>query len=330
MIAFDSTGRNLVLADDAEFLVHDGPSEGPRWRRDCKSPLIAVGATADAVISVDEDGQAVWHDPQRDVQRATAEAGDLARAAAISPSGHVLVATSDGAVELTPSGPGRRHAWPDATVVAWGVGGQILVADQQGKVGVFGPAGLVLEVQLEAPPVAATWNARGFWIVATARKLLRIEGGALHHLTGGPADMPIRAVASSLGGDAIAMVLGESLVIVLSWPGRDNIGQLRYLDRVVDGVQFGPEPWLAVGLDGGDGNKFDLGNGNLNRTDTHPGREHRRWMVSVSVNPPQPAEPSAPPQPAAEAQPAAKPKASLLLFTVVALIVLYTIVRFGS
>jgi hypothetical protein len=330
MIAFDSTGRNLVLADDAEFLVHDGPSEGPRWRRDCKSPLVAVGATADAVISVDEDGQAVWHDQQRDVQRATAEAGDLARAAVISPSGHVLVATSDGAVELTPSGPGRRHAWPDATVVAWGVGGQLLVADQQGKVGVFGPAGLVLEVQIDAPPVAATWNARGFWIVATARKLLRIEGGEVHHLTGGPAELPIRAVASSLSGDAIAMVLGENLVIVLSWPGRDNIGQLRYLDRVVDGVQFGPEPWLAVGLDGGDGNKFDLSNGNLNHTDTHPGREHRRWMVSVSVNPLQPAAPSAPPQPTAEP---VKPRASLgslLMFAAVAVIVLYAIVRFGS
>ncbi|WP_143141185.1 hypothetical protein [Nannocystis exedens] len=337
MIAFDSTGRNLVLADDAELLVHDGPSEGPRWRRDCKSPLIAVGATPDAVISVDEDGQAVWHDPLRDVQRATAEAGDLARAAAISPAGHVLVATSEGAVELTPSGPGRRHAWPDATVVAWGVGGQLLVADERGKVGVFGPGGLVQEHQIEAPPVAAAWNPRGFWVVATARKLLRLEGGAVHHLTGGPADMPIRAVACSLSGDAIAMVLGNSLALVLSWPGRDNIGQLRYLDRLVDGVQFGPEPWLAVGLDGGDGNKFDLSNGNLHRTDTHPGREHRHWMVQVSVHPPEPA--AAPtaaparPQPAADAQPAAKPSrsiGSILGLVAVAVVILYAIVRFGS
>lgn len=333
MIAFDSTGRNLVLADDAELLVHDGPSEGPRWRRDCKSPLIAVGATPDAVISVDEDGQAVWHDPLRDVQRATAEAGDLARAAAISPSGHVLVATSDGAVELTPGGPGRRHAWPGATVVAWGVGGQLLVGDENGKLGVFGPAGLVEEHQLEAPPVAATWNARGFWVVATARKLLRVEGGAVHHLTGGPADTPIRAVACSLSGDAIAMVLGDNLTIVLSWPGRDNIGQLRYLDRVVDGVQFGPEPWLAVGLDGGDGNKFDLSNGDLNRTDTHPGREHRRWMVQVSVHPPEPAAAPARPQPAAEPPAPARPKSSLgslLGLAAVAVIILYVLVRFGS
>lgn len=307
MIAFDSSGRNLVLADDAELLVHDGPSEGPRWRRDCKSPLVAVGATADAVVSVDEDGQAVWHDPQQNIQRATADAGELARAAAIAPSGHVLVATSEGVVELTPSGPGRRHEWPDATAVAWGVGGQILVADERGKVGVFAPDELLLDVEVGAPVVAAAWNARGFWVVATAAKLFRLENGAVHHLTNCPPSLAVRTIACSLAGDAIAMVLGESLVIVLSWPGRDTIGQLRYMDRVVTGVQFGPEPWLAVGLDGGDGNKFDLGSGNLHRTDTHPGREHRRWMVQVSAHPPQRSAAAAPArsEPTAEAQPAA-------------------------
>ncbi|MCY1058175.1 hypothetical protein [Nannocystis sp. SCPEA4] len=326
MIAFDSSGRNLVLADDGEFLVHDGPSEGPRWRRDCKSPLVAVGATTDSVVSVDEDGQAVWHDPQKDVQWATAEAGDLARAAAISPSGHVLVATSDGVVELTPSGPGRRHAWPDATVAAWGVGGQLLVADERGKVGVFGPAGLVHEVQVDDPVVAAAWNSRGFWVVATAGKLLRLENGTVHHLTNCPSGLSVRAVACSLAGDAIAMVLGPALVIVLSWPGRDSIGQLRYMDRVVTGVQFGPAPWLAVGLDGGDGNKFDLGNGDLHRTDTHPGREHRRWMVQVSVRPPEPAAAPAHPQAAAQARPAAAPASAsigtILLVLVITLAVI--------
>lgn len=333
MIAFDSTGRNLVLADDAELLVHDGPSEGPRWRRDCKSPLVAVGATGDAVISVDEDGQAIWHDPTRNAQRATAEAGDLARAAAISPAGHVLVATSEGAVELTPSGPGRRHPWPGATAVAWGVGGQVLVADENGKVGVFGPAGLVFETQVDAPAVAAAWNPRGFFVVATARKLLRIEGGAVHHITGGPADMPVRAVACSLSGDAIGMVLGDNLVLVLSWPERDTIGQLRYLDRTVDGLQFGPEPWLAVGLDGGDGNKFDLSNGNLNRTDTHPGREHRRWMVQVSAHPPTsaPAKPAGgQPEPAAQpAAPAKKSSATSIILLLALAFIVITIVRFA-
>src|SRR5690606_18834380 len=92
MIAFDSAGRHLVLADDDELLVHDGASEAPRWRRCCKSPLVAVGAAADAVVSLDEDGQAIWHDPERDHQRAVADAGDLARAAAVSPTGSVLVA----------------------------------------------------------------------------------------------------------------------------------------------------------------------------------------------------------------------------------------------
>lgn len=320
MIAFDSTGRNLVLCDDAELLVHDGPSEGPRWRRDCKSPLVAVGATADAVISLDEDGQAIWYDAERDHPRATADAGDLARSGAVSPAGHVLVATAEGAVELTPQGPGRRHPWPGATAVAWGVGGQLLIGDEVGKVGVFGPGGLVFEAVVDGPVVAAAWNPRGFWVVATARELLRLEGGAVHHLTRAPAGVSVRGVACSLGGDAIGLHLGHELVVVLSWPERATIAQLRYLDRSVTGLQFGPEPWLAVGLDGGDGNKLDLTTGGLHRTDTHPGREHRRWRVQVSAATRSPPAPPSPPEPVASAAP--EPTSSGTLIVIVLAVIL--------
>src|SRR5690606_25794088 len=98
-----------------------------------------------------------------------------------------------------------------------------------------------------------------------------------------------------LDGDALALALGDALVVVLSWPARDTIAQLHYVDRAVTGLHFGPAPWLAIGLDGGDGNKFDLRTGDLHRTDTQPGREHRRWLVRVSVAPPAAAPPPAPP-----------------------------------
>lgn len=283
MIAYDPTGTTLVLADGAELLVHDGPSEAPRWRCTGPAPLIAIGATAEAVVAVDGEGAVRWYDPHREVVQASVEVGAAVRAAAVAADGQVLVATAGGACVVGPGGHGLERAWPGACVVAWGPGGRSLVGDAEGKLGEFdADGGLVRSVPLGAPAVAATWNVQGFWVVATASKLLRVVEGTVHHLTNSP-DMPVRAVACSGDGAGIGMQLGDALVLVMSWPERDTVGQVRYLDRSATGLAFGPAPWLAIGLDGGDGNKLNLDTGDLNRTDTHPGRTHRRWMAKVSV-----------------------------------------------
>jgi hypothetical protein len=289
MIAYDGSGHTLVLADGAELLVHDGPSEGPRWRRQCAGPLVAVGTTGKEVIAVSRGGEITWFAADREEVHAKASAGELVRAAAVSPEGHVLVVTPGGVQVFKNGGAaGVQVAVPGASAVAWGPGGKFLVVDEGGKIGEFAADGAPgPTAQLDGPPVAAAHNARGFWVVATAQKLVRFQDRQLHHLTNAPDDMPVRAVACAGDGSAIALALGESLMIVLSWPERDTVGQLRYLDRKVEGMAFGPAPWLAVALDGGDGNKLDLQSGGLHRTDTQPGRQHRRWMVQVSVNPSQ-------------------------------------------
>lgn len=305
MIAHD-TSDTIVLADEAELLVHDGPSEGPRWRRTLGAPIVALGSTPGAVIALLRDGRALWFDQERDRERASAEAGEEALAGVVTPEGHVLAATRSGAVLLTPKGRGRVLPWPGACAVAAAPDGRVCVADGAGAVAEFDAAGeLRHQVELGGPAVAAAWNPRGFWVLATARKLMRLEGGSLHHVTNAPEDMPVRGVACAADG-AIGIVLGKSLALVMSWPARDTIGQLMYIEREVKGLSFGPSPWLAVALDGGDGNKLDLQSGDLHRTDTHPGRPHRRWMVKVSVHPPEVAAPA----PAASPAPAAPTRAA--------------------
>lgn len=286
MIAHD-VSNTIVLTDGTELLVHDGPTEGPRWRRDLGAPIVAVGLTAREVISLDDEGKVIWWAHDRDQELGRGSAGDRARAGVILPNGHVLVVTSEGAVLMSPSGRGRSFPWPDAVVAAVADDGRVLIADAAGKLGEFSAAGvLARSVPLDAPAVALAASAKGFWIVATAQKLLRLEGDQLGHITNAPADLPVRAVASARDGSSIAVVLGDALALVLSWPARDTIGQLRYFDRKILGVAYGPPPILCVSLEGGDGNKLDLQSGSLARTDTFPGRTHRRWMVQVSVDPP--------------------------------------------
>lgn len=343
MIAYDPSGALIVLADGSELLVHDGPSEGPLWRRTEEHPIVAVGAAAGSVISVDRSGRARWFDARRDHVQATVATGSPTHAADVAANGDLLLAHADGARVLTRGGPGPRIDWPDARAVAWADDGRMLVAGNDGTAGEFDPRGQLLHrVQLDAPIVAATWNPQGFWILATARKFVRLVGGELHHLTSAPEDMPVRAVACAGDGSRIGFALGDDLVLVLAWPSRDNVGQLRYLDRKVSGLAFGPAPWLGVGLDGGDGNKFDLQTGDLSRTDTHPGRPHRRWLVKCSANPPADASTTAPtarpaasttrPTAPAYAPPTTAPAArsnlgTLLLTLAITLAVLFALAR---
>lgn len=338
MLAYDRTGSLIVLTDGAELLVHDGPSEGPLWRRDCGAPLVAVGATGDAVIAVDRNGRVQWFDARRDHLQATVDTRAKVRAAAVSNTGEVVLLTDSDARVLTREGERLVLPWPDGRAAAWASDRRLVLTDAGGKAGEFDSRGNFLRgVQLDPAIVAVAWNPRGFWVLASGAKIIRWDAEGMHHLTGGPED--IAAVACSADGGRIAITLKDNFVLVLSWPARDTVGQLNYLDRKVDGLAFGPAPWLAVGLVGGDGNKFNLQSGSLNRTDTHPGRQHNRWTVGITCEPPkepaepEPAEPVEPTRPAyAPAEPAAPARSSsigtIVTVLVITIIGLYAFVRY--
>lgn len=245
MIAYDRSGSVIVLADGAELLVHDGPSEGPLWRRDCGSPLVALGAAAGAVIAVDRNGRARWFDARRDNIQATVEAGVPARAAAVSPAGDVLLVAADEARVLTRAGPGLVIPWPGARLVAWADDGRMLVADDAGKVGELDARGEFLRgVKLDPPIVAAAWNPQGFWVLASGSRAIRWDHEGMTHLTGSPDDQAITDVACASDGKRIALTVRDGLVIALAWPSRDTAGSLEYPERKVDGLAFGPPTLL--------------------------------------------------------------------------------------
>src|SRR5208282_6839148 len=72
-------------------------------------------------------------------------------------------------------------------------------------------------------------------------------------------------------------------VSIWSLPQGERVGGIRY-QRALEGIAFGPDVWLGVGLDLGDGNKINLMTGACHRTDSHPGRAASSWEVAVEVD----------------------------------------------
>jgi hypothetical protein len=107
--------------------------------------------------------------------------------------------------------------------------------------------------------------------------------GAVRRVTG-LGGTTLKAVAANERGTLVALQAGDDLAVVIAWPSRDTAANLRYPERKITGLALGSGA-LWIGLDRGDGNKLDLGSGDLYRTDPHPGRPLERWLVATGHHP---------------------------------------------
>nr|MBA3501145.1 hypothetical protein [Deltaproteobacteria bacterium] len=164
---------------------------------------------------------------------------------------------------------------------------------------------------------AAAHHPQGFWLVGIANKLMRWDGSSEPtHVT----TLPGRCDHVACSAKAIAVGWDKKSAAVLAWPSKDTLGSLMYPERAIEGLAFGPWPWVGVSLDLGDGNKFNLQSLALHRSDTHPGREHHSWLVSVG-GPPDDKPAVAPPPRAAPARPSSAgfPVGALVLLAAIAI-----------
>jgi hypothetical protein len=91
-------------------------------------------------------------------------------------------------------------------------------------------------------------------------------------------------LAVSADGGLVACRTAERAVQVHTMPQPSRVARVEYLDHPIDGVAFGPDVWLGVGLDKGDANKINLVTGACHRTDPHPGRARNQWKVELDVD----------------------------------------------
>jgi WD40 repeat protein len=289
LCAFDASGRVIVISDGRQVLVHGGSDEAPLWKRDLDADLVGLAAAGDAVATLESSGKvSFWAidggAPLGVVTvlgspTALSAARERARFAAVLPGGVAVVERG---------GEPRIIALEGASAAAFtDDGARLAVGAASGEVKIVTAAGdPVGTSRLDGAVTSLCWSSAGMWIVTTGDRVLRLapEGGPPEPITRAGGMAP-DCVSASGDGTMLAVRLTPEIVMALAYPSKETVVQLRYIERTVSGVAFGPGRLLGVGLVGGDGNIVDIPAEQLRRTDTFPGRTHNRWLVSTMIKP---------------------------------------------
>lgn len=285
--AYDRGGNLIVMGDGSEVLVHAGSDESPLWRKTLDAPIAGVGATSDTVITLDANGQLTFWGGKTGEPADKVDLNGAPRALAVKHDGTCAVALQENVVIINRAKEKRTLPVPNAGAVAFSDdGSHLAIGADDGRVRVFPAHGSdpIGSCEVQEPIRSVAWNGNNFWIATAGDRVFRVEadGKSSAQMTRAGGMTP-DCVACSADGSLFALRLDPKTVVVLAYPSKDTAATFQYMDRRAVGVAFGPAPYFGVGLDSGDGNKFNLRTKAVHRTDTHPGRTHNSWLLSVSI-----------------------------------------------
>ena len=244
-----------------------------------------MGATADAVLSVDTDGRLTrWRaiDGQKsDEERLDATCHGLD----VALDGVAVVAAQDEVIVVRPGGTPGRIPLPGASVVAFGPNsGSLGVGTSAGTFHAVDPnsGGQWGQIDLGAPVTGVTWNSKGHWLVAAGDKLHRLSGDGQTSLGVVEIGGETQFVACTKDGVFAATASGTH-VLVYELENNQRVATISF-ERAIGGLGFGSGAWLGIGLDDGDLNRIDLYTGHLTKNTPHVGRKPNHWGVQHQVD----------------------------------------------
>lgn len=280
MIAYDKQGTVFALREGAELLVHDGPSEGPLWRKMLDGTIVGLGADSEHVAAITSAGMLTWFGAKSGDLIETAKVDGTVERAVFHKATTCVAVTASAIVAIDRAGT-TTLAEHGANAIAVRPDGGVCAAHGGELVQII--AGKRSTCVFEQTVRAIAWHPAGFWLVGAQNKIERWDGsGTPSHVTQIPDATRIDHLATT--DKAVAMSWDDHHVAEMSWPAKDTLGDLFYPERKVEGLDFGPWPYLGVSLDLGDANKLDADNPQqLARSDTHPGRVHHSWIVRVGA-----------------------------------------------
>ncbi len=318
-LAYGPEANVILVADGAELLAYDAQTEAPKWHVTFPEPLLSVffahpqalpasgggspwreAAATHVAIVLDAEGSFHAVDLSLGKQLGTVGPFGKPRAAASNVATGALAMAVDDNVLVWRNGQLVDTPLPRVSALAFSADGQTLaVGTAGGDVIMLSLHGAnhstsPAELQPAAPAdsLVRTFEAHGVgpvadlvphpsgtWLAAGANGVFAVTAKGTSCLE----KLPSGALRARFDGAGarLAVQRTERAIVVYAWPALSVVARIEYTERPVRGLSFGPESWLGVGLDHGDGNKIDVVTSATHRTDTAPGRTHRSWTLYV-------------------------------------------------
>ncbi len=277
-------GQQLAVGDGPELLVYRGDGQ-PIYKHFCDGILLHIAYIGDTLATVDSEGRVVFYRAADGHKREETQLEGVPVAAfatgdalgVITSQGVALVETNGQVVVYPVSDVACGSFGPDRSSMGLGTRGGWFVAMDGMSGAAWG------QLDLQEPIADVAWNHQGYWVVATPRGLVRIDGGANAILGQIALDAPPRQIAVSASGAICAVLQEEGRVTIVELNTYSPVGHVHFR-REVHGIAFGREALLGFGLDDGDASLVDLITRSSVRTEPHPGRGRNNWNMDLSFD----------------------------------------------
>lgn len=295
-MAFGHSSGVIVIAHEREVLVYSGDDESPLWCGSCHGEVLGVGCDSQFVYAHDQLSWYCWNTATGTLLNQR-EMKSPVRKMAVAGNGDCALLTDSSVVLINQQGKENSVNAISPIGVAWGNNDcSLAVGQSNGELVLFKRMDIsknfdqfdAARIKMNGPITAIAWSGAGYWFVVSEAIVWRIEreGTSKRSLITDLSSPPV-LIDCSPRGELIGMSLDNSNVLVFRISPAGLAASFEYADRRVTGLAFGPEPFLGIGLDTGDGNKMDLSkpSGGVFRTDPHPGRPRNSWVLRAIILP---------------------------------------------
>lgn len=281
--AYGADGRYLVTTDDRVVWI-TCLDDNTSCSGEVDAAVAGVRTTPTGVLVVDVTGRLSHFD---------VEAGDVTPVAECAVPATWLAGNADVWAVVHPAGVClgradqlvRRIDVPGALCAAFDdAGGLLCVGTQGGEAVTFDlETNQRRAVSVKELVTGLCSSPHGWWLVTTQHQVSRVERD-LSRVT--RLQSPERRASGGVvspDGSLIAYRHGKREVIVFG-VNEGVVAHATYSDRTVGEIEFGPYPWLAVGLGDGDCNRFALDHYRVQCAPDSPDRPQKSWQFHYELN----------------------------------------------
>lgn len=283
-LAVDLEGRVVALGEGSDILAYNVSDEAPAWISERPAAVLGIVAVGAEIVSLDAEGRVVGHDPQTGEVRW--EQGPFGAGGKLGASLDGLWAAAVGMAVHIGRGNAvvRTIALGDPAVVAVAFSGDVpAVGYADGRIRMF-PEGADAITRQAFEPLTDLASDTDAVLMTGDTHMGRMppEGKGSVMVSYGDG---LTGVVRSASGAIHAVRVGDRYVAAHGNEGADDLGMLRYVDRVAGGMAIDPTGCLWVACGEGHANKLDLTKASsMSRTDAHPGRPQSSWLVRMSTS----------------------------------------------